>query len=571
MPRPARLVLAAALALTATACGDHARPAAPAAAAAAAAPAAAAAAAAPAAAAAASVPALPPGVLAREAGLQGELLVVERDGLRQLVIDGAVHAAMPLAGAPASRDAMAGLLRAVRPAAKTALVIGLGSGETASQLAAAGLDVLAVELEPKVVDLARRFFGFRGKAEVADGLAFVRRDPRTWDVILVDALAPRGLPAPFLEPAAITALRARLSRDGGVLAVRMVEAPQAPAAAAFLERIGDHRFHLALGSGVGDEPQNLYLLDSDRPLSLDADPALPLWPLIVPGRTAQRVPTSRDVTLLGYLVRVGPQRTLCLDLLHWEMGAVRFVLGGAAASQLEQLAPQRESPSDGDIGTDGPLGNTLADALGGAHFKRSDIRYSPTIVALRGTARFRRALDADDLEMLREARRQQPPAQPPQPPQPPQPQPLLPWGGVLYDLDVTAVPWKLDLAGWRALRAKHLAPRVKLLHAAARAGDLAAAYAAATTYVVALDTELGAWAPQFEVHRHMRFVRNVLLLDSKIDARSPAAERGAACIRAADEIDRLPRNGGYFQNPDTDPLPDLLRQCAKAAAGARSR
>ncbi len=488
-------------------------------------------------------PALPEGVLARETGAQGVIEVIEREGLRQLVIGGAVHAAVPIGGEAVPSDAMVGVLRKVRPGAKTALVIGLGSGGTASQLAAAGLDVLAIELEPKVIELARRFFGFRGKAEAGDGLDFVRRDERRWDVILVDALSPVGLPAPFLEPEAITALRARVTDEGGVLAVRMVEQPRAPAAEAFVDRIREHRYHLALGSGIGDERQNLYLLDSDRPLSLAADPALAVWPLVVPGYTGQRVPSSREVSLLGYLVRVGPQRTLCLDLLHWEMGAVRFVLGGAPAAELEKLAPPRESPSSGDIGPDGDLKDTLADSLGGAHFKRSDVRYSPTIVALRGTASFREAIAADDLDRLRADR----PA-------------LLPYGGVLYDLAIASVEWKLDLATWRALRRGKLVPAVRRLHAAARAGDLRGAFTAAKEYVAALEGALGKWADQFELHRQMGFVRDVL------EGEDGKPSRAEACARAARVMERVPRNG-YFENPDVDPLRELFEGCAKRARG----
>src|SRR5690349_20060676 len=53
--------------------------------------------------------ALPAGVLAREMGAQGVIEVIERDGLRQLVIGGAVHAAVPIGGAPVPLDAMVGV------------------------------------------------------------------------------------------------------------------------------------------------------------------------------------------------------------------------------------------------------------------------------------------------------------------------------------------------------------------------------------------------------------------------------------------------------------------------------
>ena len=160
---------------------------------------------------------------------------------------------------------------------------------------------------------------------------------------------------------------------------------------------------------------------------------------------------------------------------------------------------------------------------------------------MRGTATFRQAIHADDLDRLRGPDR---PA-------------LLPYGGVLYDLALAGVEWKLDLATWRSLRRARLLPAVRRLHAAARAGDLRGAFAAAGEYVAALDTELGPWAPQFEVHRQMKLVRDVLLGE---DARPTRAE---ACARVAESIDRLPRRG-YFQNPDVDPLAGLLRLCAKA-------
>jgi hypothetical protein len=482
---------------------------------------------------------LPAGVLARATGSQGVIEVIERDGVRQLVIGGVVHAAV--ATGAAANDPLVEILRRVRPGAKSALVIGLGSGRTADQLAAAGLDVLAVELEAEVVRLARELFGYRGKAEVADGLAFLQRDKRQWDLVVIDALSATGLPAPFLEPNAIDDARRRLTEKTGVLAVRMVEKPGSDAAHAFLRRQGEHRHHLALGSGIGDEQQNLYLLDGDRPISFDADPALPVWPLIVPGRTAQRVPSSRDVTLLGYLVRVGPDKTLCLDLLHWEMGAVRFVIGGKLGAELSALVPAGESPSSGDIGSDGDTSRTLHRALGGADFKRSDVRYSPTVVVLRGKASFRTAIDADDLDRMRgeQGATKNPP--------------LLLWGGVLYDLDATELAWKFRFADWQALHKKALAPHVKQLHAAARRGDLVGMRKPAGGYIKALEDALGEWAPKFEVHRSMHALfMDLYGIDPK--ARKESCERIATNLNNSGE--------GYWMNPDLRPVAKSLFKCA---------
>jgi hypothetical protein len=486
-----------------------------------------------------SGPALPAGVLARATGTQGVIEVIERDGVRQLVIGGVVHAAV--ATGAAANDPLVEILRRVRPDAKSALVIGLGSGRTADQLSAAGLDVLAVELEPEVVRLARELFGYRGKAEVADGLTFLERDKRQWDLVVIDALSATGLPEAFLEPSAIDNARRRLTGAAGVLAVRMVEKPGSDAAHAFLRRQGEHRHHLALGSGIGDEQQNLYLLDGERPISFDADAALPVWPLTVPGRTAQRVPTSRDVTLLGYLVRVGPEKTLCLDLLHWEMGAVRFVLGGKLVAELSALVPTGESPSSGDIGSDGDTSKTLHRALGGADFKRSDVRYSPTVVVLRGKASFRTAIDADDLDRMRgeKGAKKNPP--------------LLEWGGVLYDLDASELAWKFRFTDWQALHKKSLAPMVRQLHAAARRGDLVGMRKPAGAYLKALEGALGEWAPKFEVHRSM----HALFMDLYgVDPK----DQKSSCERVAENLNNSGK--GYWVNPDLRPVAKSLFKCA---------
>ncbi|HEY5934784.1 MAG TPA: hypothetical protein VIU61_09120 [Kofleriaceae bacterium] len=484
-------------------------------------------------------PTLPPGVLARATGTQGVIEVIERDGVRQLVIGGVVHAAVAAGGA--ANDPLVEIVRRVRPGAKSALVIGLGSGRTATQLAAAGLDVLAVELEAEVVRLAREYFDFRGKAEVADGLAFLARDQRKWDVVVIDALSATGLPGPFLEEAAVESVRRRLTDTTGVLAVRMVEKPGSNAAHAFLRRQGEHRHHLALGSGIGDEQQNLYLLDGERAISLDADPSLPVWPLIVPGRTAQPVPTSRDVTLLGYLVRVGPDKTLCLDLLHWEMGAVRFVLAGPLLAELTALVPAGESPSSGDIGSDGDTSKTLHGALGGADFKRSDVRYSPTVVVLRGKASFRTAIDADDLDRMRgeQGAKKNPP--------------LLLWGGVLYDLEARELAWKFRFTDWQALHKKSLAPIVKQLHAAARRGDVVGMRKPAAAYLKVLEDTLGEWAKKFEVHRSM----HSLFMDLYgVDPKN----RKASCEQL---VENLNNSGmGFWMNPDLRPVAKSLSKCA---------
>jgi SAM-dependent methyltransferase len=487
---------------------------------------------------------LPPGVLARAQGTQGTIEVIERDGLRQLVIAGQVHAAVPVGG-EAAPDPMVALVRAARPEARRALVIGLGSGQTATQLAAAGFQVTAVELEPAVIDFARRYFGYTGDAIAGDGLGWLRESGRGFDVILVDAFVGAAPPADWVSGEGLALLREGAAGDGA-LAWRLLDTPTSATVAALTARVPrERRFRQLFGSGVGDEAQNLYYLESLEPLSFVADPAVPVWPLLEPGSEALRLPSSRDVTLVGYLVRVGPERTLCLDLLHWEMGAVRFVLAGDAARALEPLLPAKsESPSQGDIAPDGDVSQTLHGVYGSAGFKRSDVRYSPVVVAVRGRASYRAAIDPDDLPRLREEKRA-----------------LLPYGGTLYDLEVTDVPWRFDLATWKKLRKTKLDGAVKRAVAAAKRGDLGALSEALGDYQAALDAALGPWGEHFELRRRMLEFRGRVAVEAAALGAGDLA-LAVACDRLADDAEAMPPPA-YFQNPDVIALAAPLRATAR--------
>ncbi|HTM22791.1 MAG TPA: methyltransferase domain-containing protein, partial [Kofleriaceae bacterium] len=130
------------------------------------------------------------GVLARVAGAAGPIRVEQRAGRRLLYIGDTLQAAVAWAGDrpdPAAVDPLVALLRAARPQARTALVIGLGSGHTAGDLAAAGLQVTAVDIDPAVIEVARRWFGYRGDAVAADGRAYLEQHQGPWDLVIMDA------------------------------------------------------------------------------------------------------------------------------------------------------------------------------------------------------------------------------------------------------------------------------------------------------------------------------------------------------------------------------------------------
>ncbi len=107
---------------------------------------------------------------------------------------------------------------------KSALLLGLGGGTSARMLQEIfpEASVTGVELDPAVVEAGRRFMGLSDDVEVVidDARAFVGRDDRRFDVIILDAFDFPYVPFQLVTKEFFEALEARLE-DGGVLMVNV--------------------------------------------------------------------------------------------------------------------------------------------------------------------------------------------------------------------------------------------------------------------------------------------------------------------------------------------------------------
>ena len=109
-----------------------------------------------------------------------------------------------------------------RPDTKTAALIGLGGGYIPSifgkYLPEVELDV--VEVDPKVVELARKYFGFKTSEKVgltiADGRQFLKRTPKRYDQIWLDAFNSDYVPVHMTTREFFLAAKSRLT-EGGIL------------------------------------------------------------------------------------------------------------------------------------------------------------------------------------------------------------------------------------------------------------------------------------------------------------------------------------------------------------------
>ena len=93
--------------------------------------------------------------------------------------------------------ALEALAYAYRPQMGTALVLGMGAGIVPMQLAARGVKVDVVEIDPLSPRVARQFFGFdpvKARVHQADARAFLHHCPQRFDVVVLDLFHGDGTP-----------------------------------------------------------------------------------------------------------------------------------------------------------------------------------------------------------------------------------------------------------------------------------------------------------------------------------------------------------------------------------------
>lgn len=109
------------------------------------------------------------------------------------------------------------------PKRERVLMIGLGGGTFTTLLRRHFPDLWidVVEIDPVVVEAAKRFFGVqedqRFRIYVQDGAKFVRQTPHLYDLVLLDAYSGEGLPSDLVSPAFFAAVKNSVSDEGVVI------------------------------------------------------------------------------------------------------------------------------------------------------------------------------------------------------------------------------------------------------------------------------------------------------------------------------------------------------------------
>jgi len=145
---------------------------------------------------------------------------------RELIIDGLNQGGIDV-GNGLSIYAYVYLLEMIplglNPTGRHGLVLGLGPGLVAGRYAARGVRMDVVDIDPNVVAMAEKYFGFKrsGEVYIEDARWFVQNTDRRYDYVIVDVFNGDTTPHHLLSVEAVQAVSQRL-RPGGIVAINFI-------------------------------------------------------------------------------------------------------------------------------------------------------------------------------------------------------------------------------------------------------------------------------------------------------------------------------------------------------------
>ena len=159
------------------------------------------------------------GLIAIEQSPYAEIRVLDMDNKRHLLIDGGVHTIVD----PVSWEshfpytAVIDLTRDFFEKPGNLLLIGLGGGSIVKNFAREGWIVEAVEIDPVVVEVARKHFGLNaseGRVFQMDGRQFLITHQETYDIIVMDAFGSSSIPFHLVTKESFGLIASRLKPEG---------------------------------------------------------------------------------------------------------------------------------------------------------------------------------------------------------------------------------------------------------------------------------------------------------------------------------------------------------------------
>jgi spermidine synthase len=174
--------------------------------------------------------------------------------------------------------ALEALVHAYRPGPATALVLGLGAGIVPMRLAAQGVAVEAVEIDPASLVAASRYFGYdaaRAPVRLADARTELKRCKTGYDVVVVDLFHGDGTPDYLITRDFFADLRRCLAPGGVAVFNTFADLEHPEAYAHLLATLRAELPYIRLyRPDFGSKHVNSFIVAGDTPLA-DARPTAP--------------------------------------------------------------------------------------------------------------------------------------------------------------------------------------------------------------------------------------------------------------------------------------------------------
>ncbi len=223
------------------------------------------------------------GLLAVAQSPYGEIRVLDRQGLRYMLIDGAPHTIAD----PATWNSdyayvnVLEIAKQFMPEPGRLLLVGLGGGSVAKSYARDGWIVDAVEIDPVVARFAREYFDL-GPAEATvhlmDGRRFlIDQPPAAYDLVILDAFGSSSIPFHLVTQEVFTLIQSRL-KPGGMLALNVEAVGWHHILVESLAKTLAHVFANVRVLPIVEPPNklgNVIIIAADRTLELDHELAPP--------------------------------------------------------------------------------------------------------------------------------------------------------------------------------------------------------------------------------------------------------------------------------------------------------
>ncbi len=223
-------------------------------------------------------------VLFRQDTQYHRITVTEKDTIRALRFDATRQSAIDMTDGLTSNVRYPDYMQislALKPDAKRVLVLGLGGGAITKRFwhDYPQVSVDTVEIDPVVVDVAKKYFGLpvdaRSRVFTQDARRYVQTTTDTYDIVVMDAYYADALPFHLTTQEFFREAKARMSPDG-VVAYNVISALEGDASRLFRSMyktagsVWTHLWVFRVDVGQGDVPmarQNLIVLATDADIT----------------------------------------------------------------------------------------------------------------------------------------------------------------------------------------------------------------------------------------------------------------------------------------------------------------